>query len=211
MLDRLTHPVIRHGEFSDTLSPVFASVGLDVTDQLKFARPNNLLVEGISDHFYILTWARLFRPGFADIINVFPGSGAATLPILASLFTGWGLKFGVLLDRDDEGNKIRAKFEKDFALSPDRLVQPQDASAIEDLLSHEDFRQLLAWCDNALAIEPGERPSNAIKRQGIDKVLLARTFAEKASIPSTQFTKKTREAVERLLSQIEVACGVVEA
>lgn len=208
VLDRLTHPMLRQGDFSDTLSPILTAVGLDITEQLSFARPRNLLVEGISDHFYLSAWARLIRPSVLDSLNIFPGSGATTLPILASLFIGWGLQFGVLLDRDEEGNKVKAKLQKDFAIENDRIAQPGDSLAIEDMFSAEDFRRLLESCDPTFTLDSGERPSAAIKRQAIDKVLLARVFAESANVHGDVYTKKTRDAFDRLFNLIETACGV---
>ena len=207
VLDRLTHPLLRGKEFSDTLSPVLSAIGLDITEQLSFARPHNLLVEGISDHFYVNAFARILRPTFLEKVNVFPGSGATTLPILASLFIGWGLRFGILLDRDEEGKKANAKLARDYAILPDRVVHPQDAITIEDVFSPDDFRQLLAAADDDFTLDTGERPSESIKRQGIDKVLLARIFAERVGAGNTQLTQKTRNAAEKLLGAMLVACG----
>lgn len=201
VLDRLTHPAIRGDEFADTLSPILTSLGLDVREALSFVKPHNLIVEGITDHWYLTRWAAELKPELFTSVNVFPAFGAKTIPLFASLFTGWGLPFVVLVDRDNEGEKTKAHLDKHLGVPPDQVVQPKDAITIEDLFSTEDFRKLLAALDASLSIETGERPSAAIERQKIDKVLLARKFSELHTSGLT-LTAKTKTAVQRLLGDI---------
>lgn len=134
-----------------------------------------------------------------------PGFGATTLLTLASLLTGWGQRFSVLLDRDDEGNKMRNRFTRDFLVSEACIVQPHNATAIEDLFSAEDFRALLTTLDPTLTLNTNESPSAAIKRQSIDKVLLARTYGEQVARSATTLTKKTQNQIERLLDDLAQA------
>lgn len=178
--DRLTDPELRGQDFVDTLTPLIQAIGIDLSQAFTFQRPMNLLVEGITDHIYITNWAQQFRPTFNSEVNVLPGSGATTLPTLASLFIGWGQTFVALLDRDTEGTKIRERLLRDFLIPDTRIVQPRNAVAIEDLFSAEDFRRLLATLDPILTLNANERPSAAVKRQRVDKVLLARTYTESA-------------------------------
>ena len=207
VLDRLTHPLLRGGAFSDTLSPLIAAIGIDVRQGLVIARERNVLVEGISDSFYLISWASLYWPSMIETVNVFPGHGASTLPLLASLFIGWGLEFVVLLDRDKAGREAADRLCRGLALPESAIVFPQDAVAIEDLLSAEDFRAVLFDVDPGLTLAPNERPSDAIKRQRIDKVLLARRFSERQASSAVTLTAKTEKNIRRLLSQIEVALG----
>lgn len=134
-----------------------------------------------------------------------PGFGATTLLTLASLLTGWGQRFSVLLDRDDEGNKMRNRFTRDFLVPEACIVQPHNATAIEDLFSAEDFRALLTTLDPTLTLNTNESPSAAIKRQSIDKVLLARTYGEQVARSATTLTKKTQNQIERLLDDLAQA------
>lgn len=53
ILDRLTHPRLRGEGFRDTLSPILTAIGLDIRGALEFVKKKNLLVEGISDCYYI--------------------------------------------------------------------------------------------------------------------------------------------------------------
>jgi hypothetical protein len=201
VLDRLTHPAIRGHESADTLSPVLTSLGMDIRQALQFVRPKNLLVEGITDFIYITRWAARFQPSVSEAVNVFPSFGAGEVPKMASLFIGWGLPFAVLLDRDRNADAAKTTLQRDLLIDPSQIVQPNGATAIEDIFSAEDFRRLLQTLDPALTLESDERPSRAIERQKIDKVLLARRFAE-LDTPDATYTGKTRTSIERLLKDI---------
>ena len=199
-VDRLTHPSLRNEEFSDTLSPIITAIGLDIRERINVIGNTNLLVEGLSDHTYLTAWVSQINPPICGHICIFPGTGAGTLTTLASLCIGWGLDFSVLLDRDDEGLKTAKKFERDLGLNPKRIIHPRNATTIEDLFDPNDFQALLHQHDRKLTMEAGENPSKAIKRLGVDKILLSRKFAEKPSSYS-----KSLPAFTRLLNEVENA------
>jgi predicted ATP-dependent endonuclease of OLD family len=181
---------------------VIAAIGIDISQSINFNKERNLFVEGISDLMYVTAWARMFRPELIEKFNIFPGTGATTIPLLASLFIGWGFKFVVMLDNDDQGQSTRGKLTRDLSIMPSRIVHPRDAKAIEDLLSPEDFRALLSAMDNSLTLSACETPTAAIRRQSVDKVLLARTFSERAPNAKPTLTKKSNEGINRLLTDI---------
>ncbi len=82
VLDRLTHPDLRDAEFADSLSPVISAIGIDISQSITFNKQKNIFVEGISDYMYLTSWARRFNPELIDQFNVFPGTGATTIPTL---------------------------------------------------------------------------------------------------------------------------------
>jgi hypothetical protein len=202
ILDRLTHPDLRGEDFADSLSPVITAIGIDISQSINFNKQRNLFVEGISDLMYLTAWAGMFRPELTEKFNIFPGTGATTLPLLASLFIGWGFNFVALLDNDEQGHSVREKLSHDLLIPPSRIVHPKDAKTIEDLLSPEDFKALLVAMDNSLTLSAGETPTAAIKRQSIDKVLLARTFSERAAKSGLTLTKKSHDGINRLLADV---------
>jgi len=203
ILDRLTHPDIRGEEFADSLSPVIAAIGIDISQAITFKRQKNLFVEGISDYMYLTSWARKFSPKLIEEFNIFPGTGATTIPALASLFIGWGFKFIALLDNDDQGKNACKKLVDELSVPEERIVRPKEAKTIEDVFSHDDFRSLLTSVDASLTLNPGERASQAIARQNVDKVLLARSYSEQAD--QAALTKKSEEAIKRLLADLRDA------
>ena len=200
VLDRLTHPDLRDPQFADSLSPVISAIGIDISQSITFNRQKNLFVEGISDHMYLTSWARKFRPELTEQFNIFPGTGATTIPTLGSLFIGWGFKFIALVDNDDQGQNACKKLVNELSVPELRVVRPRDAKTIEDLFSPEDFRSLLTTADSSLTLSSGERPSTAIARQNVDKVLLARSYSEHAQ--TTGLTRKSEDAIKRLLTDL---------
>lgn len=207
VFDRLTHPKLVGEGFTDALAPIVSAIGLDVRDQVGLVREKNLVVEGISDYLYLTTWMRQYAPELLSQVNVFPATGASTVPTLCSLLTGWGFEYAVLLDRDGEGLKAAERVKSELLLPAQKVILPKDATVIEDLLSADDFRVLCKRCDPGLSLEQGERPGVAIKRLKLDKVLLARRYAEGAG-GSIASTKATRAAIERLLVDIRKALAV---
>lgn len=202
VVDRLTHPLLRGPEFSDTLSPILSAIGLDIRQAVAFIRDRNLIVEGISDHYYVSAWDRLTNLHFLEQVHVFPATGATSEVTLASLFIGWGIDFVALLDREGNGNAARDKLIRELGVPEARAIQPDQALGIEDLFSEQDFRLLLASLDPSLTINAGETPTAAVKRQRVDKVLLARKFAENQSQGTVNLTVETRDRVAALLNRI---------
>ncbi len=198
VVDRLTHPTLRGNLFADTLSPIITAIGLDVRENLRGLSQNNLLVEGLSDYIYVTTWIATLKIKQMEGVSIFPGTGAGTLPAIGSLCIGWGLSFSILLDRDDDGLKVAKKFERELGISHLRIIHPESASTIEDVFDPDEFAELLRVLDPALGVDRDEKPSKAIKRQSVDKILLARKFAE-------QSVKYPRSAVSfrRLIEKIQ--------
>lgn len=202
VVDRLTHPLLRGAEFSDTLSPILTAIGLDIRQAVAFVRERNLIVEGISDYYYICAWSRLTGIRLLDEMHIFPATGAMSEVTLASLFIGWGIHFVALLDREAIGNAAREKLVRELGVPEARVIQPEQALGIEDLFCEQDFRPLLASLDPALTIQAREKPTAAMKRQQVDKVLLARRFAENQSAGNVNLSVETRDRTTTLLNRI---------
>ncbi len=107
------------------------------------------------------------------------------------------------MDNDDQGKNAYKKLADELSVPEARIVRPKEAKTIEDLFSHEDFRALLAGVDKSLTVNSGERPSAAIARQNVDKVLLARSFSEQAG--TINLTRKSEDAIRRLLADLRDA------
>ena len=205
VIDRLTHPALRGKEFADTLSPILMAIGIDLTQSLVIAKKKNLIVEGISDHFYLHA---LGAQSALEDIHVFPAFGAMSTTTLASLFIGWGLEFAVLLDRDDAGTAARDKLVKELSVPESRIILPDQAAGIEDLLSPDDFKAGLKAYDPNLKQNDGESNSKTIRRLGVDKVLLARLYSELVSAEKVKPTHKTQENFKRLFNSVKESLSI---
>jgi predicted ATP-dependent endonuclease of OLD family len=135
--DRLTDPRIKSSGFSDALSPVLTSIGIDLNESFNLIRKKNILVEGISDYYYLHAWDKLLELNTLNETSVFPGTSASTVPTLASLLIGWGTQFCALLDRDGPGNNAAKKLREDMSVNKDCIIQMEGGVAIEDLFSGE--------------------------------------------------------------------------
>lgn len=82
---------------------------------------NAIITEGPSDMKVLSVMHSILSTKKKDFV-IYPGTSAQNLQSLISLNIGWGSKFKVLLDSDDEGQKAKEKYINDFDLSED-IVQ----------------------------------------------------------------------------------------
>jgi hypothetical protein len=145
--DRLTDPRIQRDEKGDALSPIMAAIGLDVGAGSHVMHQENFVVEGITDYYYLLAWAKVFSKQTFEDRGIIAAKGTKNIPNLVSLCLAWSKSFAVLVDRDDAGDDVRENLTKLMNISPKVIVSYKDAIAIEDLFSPDDFKQLLAKFD----------------------------------------------------------------
>lgn len=172
---------IHKGVDNETLTPIITAIGLDISNQFTVAKDHNILLEGISDYYYIQALKRILEP--EDWKGFFiPCVGAQKIPTLVSLLLGWGLQFRVLLDFDSEGKKIY-KILKDELMVEDSLIDyisDVDGNSIEDLFSRDDFKTYILLNENAEM--PNDIPnSKFLKSEKLDKVLIAKKFFDKVN------------------------------
>ena len=204
VLDRLTSPELTEDQ-KDTLTPIISSIGIDIHEVLSFRKNYSVVVEGFSDFLYLSTWSQLFNPDFQDEVNIFPGSGSGTIQTLASLLTGWGFPFSIMMDRDRP--KDKQNLLVNFGLSEAEFAHPTNGQTIEDIFSHVTFAALLNQLGHVM-IPEDKTPSAAIKRLRLDKakVLIARTFAESVQNKTISVDEETTNKATSLLSNIIAAC-----
>jgi predicted ATP-dependent endonuclease of OLD family len=206
--DRLTDERIQRDEKGDALSPIMAAIGLDIGAASSVMHEENFVVEGITDYYYLHAWNKLLGLTTFDNRGIIPAKGTKNVPHLVSLCLARSRKFAILLDRDNAGDAAKEELMKEMDISPKVIVQPHDATCIEDLFSPQDFRLLLSKFDDRYKLDTGMSPSKAIKRQSIDKVLLARKFAEliaDGTIRPDSLTQKTKDSAASLLQALEAA------
>jgi predicted ATP-dependent endonuclease of OLD family len=206
--DRLTDPRIQRDEKGDALSPVMAAIGLDVGSGSHVMHKENIVVEGITDYYYLLAWAKLLDKKTFESRGIIAAKGTKNIPNLVSLCLAWSRSFAILIDRDDAGDNVRKDLTDLMNISPKVIVSYKDALTIEDLFSAEDFRMLITKFDPRYKLAVNEAPSTLIKREKVDKVLLARKFAEliqTEDIKPDGLTQKTKDAARQLLESLETA------
>jgi predicted ATP-dependent endonuclease of OLD family len=194
---------------AETLTPIITAAGLDVARQFSQVGSKNVLLEGISDYYYLQSYRSLLQAGALAELSLVPAVGAQNVPQLASLLIGWDVPFVALLDNDVEGRRAAKKLREKLSVPPGRILGPTDTDgeATEDVLTAEDFDKYV------LAGE--ERPheplnSKAVKSGGFDSVLLSvkfrqRILKEPASVRlSAESKKRIRGLFKRLAEAFEV-------
>ena len=159
------------------LTPVVTAIGLDLSNSFSIAGKKNVLLEGISDYYFLQAFRHCSE---TDDINLIPSTGATKIPQLVSLLIGWGLEFLVVLDNDKEGIRVADELKDKLMVRESRivLVSEQKECSIEDLFTHEDFNEFVL--DETTANkDPEIKNSKFLKNERLDKVLLAKKFFEK--------------------------------
>ena len=135
---------------SDTVFPLQGALGYDLTQHL-FLGPNNLVVEGISDHLFLSIMSAYLiensREGLDDRWTLMPVGGVDAVPTFVALLGGKKLDFTVLVDSRREGNQKLNSLSKRGYLETTRIITVgqilnRDSGDIEDLFTPEDYLKI---------------------------------------------------------------------
>lgn len=127
----------------DALFPLQAALGYSMSQSL-FVGKNNLIVEGITDFWYLSCLSNIMREAGREHINekivISPAGGASKTALLAAMFAGQKLKVGVLLDTDAAGKRVRDDIVKSRIIKDNRVIFVNEA--IEDVNREMEFEDL---------------------------------------------------------------------
>ena len=129
----------------EVLTPVCHALGYDMSMSLTPQTSRmNLVVEGISDAYYVNAMLTFLKVPDEDRPFVIPCQGAPSVPNVVSILFGWGVPFAVLLDYDEEGLKTYKKIESVFGSLEFHvcMVSREQGMQIEDLISTEDYKKV---------------------------------------------------------------------
>lgn len=162
-------------DFADALSPIVAAIGKDLGKGFDLVAKKNVLLEGISDYYYLsaLRDKTDFKSG--QDIKLIPMSGVFKIEYMASLMFGWGLDFVVVMDRDGNSNQEYKVLTEELNIPKDKIFQIEGGKAIEDMFTQDDFKKLVLQ-DTTQAIPIGTANSDYINKN--QKVVLAQKFFE---------------------------------
>lgn len=89
----------------DTITPLTNALGLNLNYNIGPSFSNkNIIVEGMSDYFYLQGYYR--NKDIKDMPNIIPSTGGDNIPAIASILFGWNCDFNILLDQDDKGHSV---------------------------------------------------------------------------------------------------------
>lgn len=143
----VTHNVV-HGDKikgsskKETLSPLLLAIGMSLNANLGID-PNriNVITEGVTDAIYLNAMASYLKQSqFAFIASI----GAGNTPLLASILSGWGESYKILLDGDEQGKTVfrtlSNKYDMgDHTIRLDDILKKVSNPTIESLITKQDF------------------------------------------------------------------------
>lgn len=192
----------------DALSPIVTAMGLINMTCMDLSHNQNVIVEGITDKYYIEAFAKLLNIELGS--NIIPATGHENIKNIASILLGWGYGFKAIIDggegRSPKENKteklIREKllaYDEDTASHKiKRLTQ----CAIEDCFSIQDFVSHVI----PEGVEQEDMTNSAKAKKEAKKELWARLFIEKVNtnqIDSSNFEQETLDNFKEIINWIQ--------
>ena len=187
---------------AETLTPIITAIGLDLANSFSIAGKKNVLLEGISD-YYFLQALRSYTE--ASSANFIPSTGATNIHQLVSLLIGWDLPYLAVFDNDKEGRKAVAKLKEKLPVEKNRIVfiyEEKDFST-EDLFTHDDFNEFVL--DEETNENKEVKNSEFLKTNKLDKVLLSKKFFEKVkdSKSEIELSESTVDSFKKVFKKID--------
>jgi len=161
------------GADADTLTPIVTAIGLDLTRGLLFSKELNLVLEGISDYYYLRAMIEILKKSgrfeFPENISLIPCVGNTNMGLIISLLHGLDLKYKVIIDKKGSTRVINRL--KNSGLKDDEIITigKTENDSIEELF------------------ETSDREKYQIDSKSISKAAISRSFYEK--VKSGEYTK----------------------
>ncbi len=228
MVDRTVGTVVHSDVIADdpaSLLPLQEALGYDIAQSL-FAQQRNLVLEGLTDYWYVEAVAELFRDaGLTELnpeIALFPASSAGKVVYFATILHAHHLKVAALLDSDAAGDNaanqeilVRMLGQKGILRTKDAYAGPVAEPEIEDLLRETLVEVGKSECGWDVSEAASSQPMRAIAsifaaEVGTDfsKYRLAKGFLRWSRIhAATDLTDYERLQWATLLQAINQALG----
>lgn len=196
---------IHAGADKETLTPIITAIGLDLSVGLDIAKNNNVIVEGISDYYYLSAFKELLNFTFKKEIHFIPSVGADKFDLLVPLMIGWGLNYCTVLDNDRKGKQIERRLLRDFGHNGIKImfVSENNDEEMEDLFESVDFLKYILKEDSK-EVSAEKRNAQILKQKdkNFDKVLLAKSFFETMKAEDVSLSEGTINNFKNLLEKI---------
>ena len=187
---------------AETLTPIITAIGLDLANSFSIAGKKNVLLEGISD-YYFLQALRSYTE--ASSANFIPCTGATNINQLVSLLIGWGLPYLAVFDNDKEGRNAATKLKEKLPVEKNRIVfiYEEKGFSTEDLFTHDDFNEFVL--DEETNENKEVKNSEFMKANKLDKVLLSKKFFEKVkdSKSKIELSESTVDSFKKVFKKID--------
>ena len=182
----------------DVLSPIITAMGISSVAGFVDEKRKNVVVEGISDHYYLSAFRNLL--GKSKDLYFVPACGVSNVPNLVSVLLGWGYDYKGVFDDDASSgrrtyNLLKNKFyERDDKLAHENILKIQNCKGIEDIFSQDDFYKFVLGKEVPTP-KPTQKNSELV---GGTKELYGRLFLESVASGTVNLDRDTKENVERV-------------
>lgn len=141
----------------ETLSPLIEAFGMELRYNIgPQCTQNNIIVEGVTDAMYFTAMLNYFKVSEDKRPHIIPCAGVNNINHVASILTGWGCDFKVVLDHDTQGfSEYKLITQKTslldenivFFVNLKKLEKEQDvkgerSATTESLVSNKDNEKL---------------------------------------------------------------------
>lgn len=194
----------------DALSPIRMAMGLINVQSIFDPNKFNVVVEGITDHYYLSAFKLLLKKD--DRLHFIPACGVDNVKHLVSVMIGWGCNYKAVFDDDpSQGRKAYNQLKKQFYEDDDNqahnhILKIADCYGIEDTFGQTDFENIIIERKRTKA-EKKMKNSEVVKESG--KEMYARMFLEKAENgDKITLSKATSDKIERVFKWIYEKFGI---
>jgi ABC-type cobalamin/Fe3+-siderophores transport system ATPase subunit len=156
---RILDPVKLSAATPDTLTPLQSILGNPMVKEGFLSDRYNLIVNDIGS-FYLLS-AILQLTGFKGKLNLVPSTDVASIPLLCNILTGWGMKFAVLLFKNENESQIEETLRKTI-FNTEKSGQDMILELPDHFLNAEDLLSTLDFKNHILKTREGITVSNSV-------------------------------------------------
>lgn len=193
------------GGYKDALSPIRTAMGMVSMDASMLSLSNNVVVEGITEKFYIDGFIKLSDTS-KKLPNIIPASGVTQIPNIFSILIGWGISnIMAFVDDDNGGKAVFNKLKKSFFENSEEkakkgILYINGCPGIEMIFTKDDFKKfandyIKEWDNN----------ENNSKNANNNKEVISRAFLEKVNngeLKLDDFEEETKTNIRKLIDFI---------
>lgn len=164
----------------DALSPIRSAMGLSSMDSIFDKEKLNVIVEGITDNYYLSALRDFMWKD--NKLHFIPVCGVDNVKSMVGLLIGWGMNYKAVFDDDPKQwrkayNTLKEHFfERSDDIAHQHIYKIKECNGIEDIFSKADFQKYI-YTENLSTEEKKKNNSDIAKDVG--KEIIARQFSEK--------------------------------
>lgn len=176
----------------ETLTPIITAIGLDLTKGFSFPNKKNIVVEGVSDYYYLQAMLHHLKTNqkynFPDDVVFIPCVGNNNVSTVVSLLHGYGLHYKILLDKKGTTRTRNALIRDGIDEGTIISVGKDSEDSIEDLFDTQD-----------------QTKYELVNGRGESKALISRNFYDKITSKGEKhaFSTKTISNFKQLFDSIK--------